>query len=1560
MDTILKVFRAVMILTMLVGTVGSAPAQIRARAADAPASQAQTPADLLALVLEQAALGQQSALLGELPQQAAGPLQVAAPFQTERTVYDDALASGWENWSYSSTVNFANASPTLTGQASIAVTFNAPYAGFSVRTSPPLPAADFSAISFFVYAPNTDRALSLAVQTADEGGLSELFYFNAPADTWSQIVVGLDSLGDPGAIARINIGDNSGSAQPVFYLDQITLLASGSTAGQDIPAVIPGALQPTLSVSPQNGYAGQPLTASGQAPAGLGANSGVRLAWLFDGATFNAKEVLLSSSASFSASLEVPLGAPPGPARLCAALTGLANAAFTCRDFTIDPPPPAEVGGQLAADLVAPGKQAYVELLDPGGATLHRAAVASNGSFSLGKVPPGWYAYTVVGQISKPAKPGYLELKPGLITTIPISRFLPGSTVDPVTDQYCLPEDNLFTVSPLSADITDRGPSVGQSSLAEVDEQANLFSDRFAKANTELKLKFREDFGTYVSGVTLNNTFRSRLQDSSGDSGAVLVEVQYHIVRAGQQPVSIGSPSAAPYAVSYNVGSLPPGKHTLVAAPIVRVEGQNVRQCPTMRQITVVADPSKSGHLREASTVWTGSFYRFQGILPNVPGLPLRHPPGPTVLPYLGNVQSELSAGIQLRGVMQLNNVMKLELAMASARAVVFGRTLYSQNVDLTPAKTTFYPRSDAKQPAIHYSRSLWSDRYDQTVFSAVLFSFLGIVNVGMTVKIGMSGDLVLTAIIYPFEPAADLTLQPQVAVDLTVSVWVNILVLASAGADAIPSVHLAIPLRIKTNQGVWLDRPCYGVRVDVRVWVQVNYIFDKWRKSHTFNVLRTDDPRGCIFTAQVAAEMAEQLLLQAEANLQAAPPEPRLMASPHVAAGPFGRLLSVYVDDLTPNAENPTPAVMARFKEPNSENWLPAVQLSSGQRAVNDPTAVFFGDDGDLAMVAWTQTDITPEQEAAAETLDEIMNRMEIYARRWDGDQWLPAERLTNDQLGDGMPSLAGDYYGAHLAWTRDSDGDSSTQADMVIALRSWGTESEAWSGLETFKAAPSGMNALVSASSADYDEAAVLALGWVYDADGSPDTLEDRRLQLAVKGPPNYDWVLLNPQPLPPRTASVSLALDPSFPSLLNIAFAAYNLAGDEQTAGAVSDDQTIYAGYLDWQNPDDHYFEAVADERGQPVRGERPRIFPNRFGDMALTFRRFGEFGTTGQLGQVAFSRETVNQQSLYSPPVYLTGGLNQHWQAAANINWQNNRLELLVVQRPPLNPAALQALGAFDPGAAALPAEARPGAAQLSQEALRAAAGKVALLRSLAVEPAAAPLSSASVLSISSGDPLISLTFANQADPALDPQLELSKQHALPGSTVSAAATLRNLGRLAASGELRFYRGLPGGSSLLETVPVELLDSGEVRQISHTYTVQGGEEPIYAEFVPGPSSTDSNPNNNLAAAKLGALPAPQIGVVRRSLVFEDAHEITILPTEAEGVSGHRVLRSLTPGGPYELVGETTGDLHYDLLLQAGKTYCYLVQAYDLNGLTSPYSQEVCTLLPLDGIYLPLIGR
>ncbi len=1534
-----------------------------------------------------------------------GTADAKAPLAADLLIYADSLAAGWEDWSWDSTVAFDNPTPSLSGPASIAVTFNAAYAGFSLRTAPPLSASDFQSVSFFVYAPGTDRSLSLSIQASDDGDPAQHFDFNAPADQWSQIVIGLDSLGNPGSIARINISDNSGAPQPVFYLDQISLLGTGSGGTpDDIPAVIPGAPRPSLTVSMAHGYTGQALTASGQGPTGLAGGS-VRLAWLFDGATFAAGEAPLTGNA-YSASLTIPSGAPEGPARLCAALTGLAQAAFTCTGFVIDPPPPAQVSGQLVAGLVDPAKTAQVQLLNFAGDVLRTAPVSAGGSFSFGAIKPGFYRYAVVGGLKAPAKPGVVEFKPGLDTNFPIELLIPGLVRDPVTNEVCDPSKNQVGIASLSARYTDRGiagllaaggrpdqpdtPAEAAQAGASPDTSNGGFKSAYGNAYTLAKaasLSFRisrEDLGTFISGVPLNNTFTAELQQMGTTAPTA---IDFHIQRPdGSVEQLFPSPNQPPYSVNYNVGQLPPGTSKLIAAAVVN----GTRQCPLMREISVAANPLTSPPFQpDRAIAWkatgdTQGYYTFSGSIPYLGSqLPLTFPSNPLTLPYLGNIQSRLGAGLRLSGEMHLDGMVRLQAVSANAQAVLLGRTLYNNSRSINTGKTTFYGGIDPsgwRSLRIATGRQvLWSDSYHQDVFNGIIFSFLGIVNVGMTVKIGMSGEVVLDAVIYPFQPNLDLTLTPSIGVYLTVSVWVNLLVLASAGADAIPSVSVALPLRVKTNDSrrAWFEDPCIGVNVDVKVWVKINYLFDTWRREKTYNVLREDEPDGCVY-----GRAAQALLRQAQVNAELAPPNPRVMASPDVATNPYGQVLAVYVDDLTPGAALPTPAVMGRFKDPESGTWLPAVQLSSGDRAVNDPVAAFFGE-GNQAMVAWSQTELAPAEETPAEdALPQYLNHLEIYTNYWNGQVWSGPQRLTDDLQGDGFPALAGDAAGASLAWVRDGDGNSTTQADTVIAVRSW--SGDTWGPLQTLQAAPSGLNAQVSVSRYALRSFSQVALAWVYDADGSPTTLEDRRVQVAINNGINPEWGMLNPQPLPPRVTSVSVLFDPH---ALHLAFTSANLEGDEASAGAVSDNLSVWVAQVNLAGTTPGVIaHALNDEQGQPVRGERPRLQSGPLGEVMLTFRRFGALGSAGQLGQVAVSSLQSLEGEGFSPPVYLTGGLSQHWQSAAALNFSTNRLELMAVQRPAINLAAARALGGLGALAAlqtALPADvaarqalevagdgtgsgapaAAADTAALSPQALQAAVGQVALLRSLQPVAAAAPNRPAVVLNATAGDPLLALSYDSQPDPALDADLALSQAHAAPGTSVTVTATVRNLGRAPAPAVLRFYRGFPGSGGVpVSQVDLGTLAVGEVRQVNGAYTVQGGEEPVYAEISPA-TGGEASAANNIATAKLGQLPPAGVTSVLPSQVFTPGFEVAILPAQAQSVAGYRVLRSAAPGGPYELAGETTGEVFYDLAVESGQRYCYVAQAYDRAGQLAPYSNEICSLsIQADARmrYLPVIHR
>ncbi|MBE2197380.1 MAG: cellulase family glycosylhydrolase [Anaerolinea sp.] len=145
---------------------------------------------------------------------------------TDLTLYDDALAPGWQDWSWDSTTDLNQAAIIHSGAAAAAVTFNAPWAGFSLRADAPLDPSPYSHLSFWIYGAVGGGELQLYTQPTDAGAPGPAYTFTPPAATWSEITVPLTTLGSPAAIARINIQDSTGAAQPTFYLDDIRLYNS--------------------------------------------------------------------------------------------------------------------------------------------------------------------------------------------------------------------------------------------------------------------------------------------------------------------------------------------------------------------------------------------------------------------------------------------------------------------------------------------------------------------------------------------------------------------------------------------------------------------------------------------------------------------------------------------------------------------------------------------------------------------------------------------------------------------------------------------------------------------------------------------------------------------------------------------------------------------------------------------------------------------------------------------------------------------------------------------------------------------------------------------------------------------------------------------------------------------------------------------------------------------------------------------------------------------------------------------------------------------------------------
>ncbi len=168
--------------------------------------------------------------LGVVMSLLSAPSAPAAPAAT-LTIYDNALATGWADWSWDTTVNFDNTTPVHGGNRSIAVTYTTAWAGLYLRAAPSIDLSAYHTLRFWAHGGvSGSRAIKLV---ANEDGAHD-WPLSIPANTWTQFDVALSALGSPAALTALYWQDNSGSAQPVFYLDDLQLIGDGPAPGATI------------------------------------------------------------------------------------------------------------------------------------------------------------------------------------------------------------------------------------------------------------------------------------------------------------------------------------------------------------------------------------------------------------------------------------------------------------------------------------------------------------------------------------------------------------------------------------------------------------------------------------------------------------------------------------------------------------------------------------------------------------------------------------------------------------------------------------------------------------------------------------------------------------------------------------------------------------------------------------------------------------------------------------------------------------------------------------------------------------------------------------------------------------------------------------------------------------------------------------------------------------------------------------------------------------------------------------------------------------------------------
>ena len=125
-------------------------------------------------------------------------------------IYSDALAAGWQDWSWDTTRNAANTQPVHSGNHSYAVDHTAAWGGFYLRAEPAINTTGFTHLRFWLNGGATGGQQIRILLNEDE---TKIKLVTATANTWMQVDLPLADFGTPAIINAIYWQDVNGGAQ---------------------------------------------------------------------------------------------------------------------------------------------------------------------------------------------------------------------------------------------------------------------------------------------------------------------------------------------------------------------------------------------------------------------------------------------------------------------------------------------------------------------------------------------------------------------------------------------------------------------------------------------------------------------------------------------------------------------------------------------------------------------------------------------------------------------------------------------------------------------------------------------------------------------------------------------------------------------------------------------------------------------------------------------------------------------------------------------------------------------------------------------------------------------------------------------------------------------------------------------------------------------------------------------------------------------------------------------------------------------------------------------------
>jgi endoglucanase len=170
-------------------------------------------------------------------------------------IYDDSLRSGFQNWSWKSTINFDNYNPVVRGNKSIKVLPTSGYGAFYMHNSTAVDTSVYKKLELSLYKVDGREEYKLVIYDTSNKAIKSYNLPNTSTNTWKKYTIDLASLNlGTNKISGIAIQENSNLSNIKYYLDEIKFISTSDTASiTTTPTPTPTVVstpKPTITVTP--------------------------------------------------------------------------------------------------------------------------------------------------------------------------------------------------------------------------------------------------------------------------------------------------------------------------------------------------------------------------------------------------------------------------------------------------------------------------------------------------------------------------------------------------------------------------------------------------------------------------------------------------------------------------------------------------------------------------------------------------------------------------------------------------------------------------------------------------------------------------------------------------------------------------------------------------------------------------------------------------------------------------------------------------------------------------------------------------------------------------------------------------------------------------------------------------------------------------------------------------------------------------------------------------------------------------------------------------------------